>query len=486
MSQVCEALPPGERTVLDVLSVLTPPITREAVEAVLEGEKISHVVQLVDSFATHPFVTEDAGRLTCHSLVREYCYRVLDGDTRLQHHQHAASHFERQKKFLESAFHYLRCGCHGHALDMLTDNAQGIINDGGAETLLDRLGQLSELLLETQQRMALEMTKGIAHHMRGRYKQALEAFSSALDEVQDDDARADILRHIGIVYRDWGQLDRAVEYLRRSLATSLACHDETRTADVHYYLGRTYYRLDDLDQACKHLTQAYGLALKLNDRLLQAKTKLGLGTVEWREGNLVEAEVRLEESISILRHYGDRPREARARGNLARIYGERGDRTLELATYEDVRRIQEEIGDLYSLLITYNNLGNLHQLLENYPQAERYYYQLSLLAQDVNHIPLLCTAYTGLADAYLAMKKPKEALQYASQAESFAQELGSGVEQGVCFRVMGDICVELSRLDEAGEYYQRSLSLLEDAHEVEEFEKVRCGLEELQKQTVAM
>ena len=134
----------------------------------MSAEGISRVTMRLDDLANKHIVSESAdGRIHCHSLVREYCHRVLSRPDRERLHQRAAECYEQKEDYLAAAHHRFEGGDLAQALTLLTDHAQAIINAGGAGALLEQLSRFQRRLLNTEQWIALCKAKGDAHRMRG-------------------------------------------------------------------------------------------------------------------------------------------------------------------------------------------------------------------------------------------------------------------------------------------------------------------------------
>ena len=129
----------------------------------------------------------------------------------------------------------------------------------------------------------------------------------------------------------------------------------------------------------------------------------------------------------------------------------------------------------------FNNLGNLHQMLEEVYLAENHYQQLAELAKSTGHRPMLSTAYTGLADAYLGNGDHSRARDNANEALRVAQEMGQIVELAASYRVHGDICLAQGDAQQAKQWFDKSIPVLEALQDDEELTKARNGLEMIQK-----
>lgn len=478
MSEIYTALEPEEQRVAGVLSIFSTPVESKVAEEILSADGVTGISSLVYALENRSVVTEtEDNRIHCHSLVREYCYQILDREDKEQLHQWAADCYEEAGRYLAAAHHHFQRGAHGQALDLLTAQTQTIINAGEAGALLEQLAQLEWRKLNSEQRRALCQARGDAYEMRGRYQQALAAYEAALEETTGEESRAELLHRIGFTHRQSGEYGTAIEYLTQGLSISESLGNQDAVADVHHDIGWSYYRMRRLEKARQHFAASQRMGQESGDRLLLAKAGLGLGTVNWKEGRSEEARALFEKSRRVFGNLGHRRREAEAVGNLGLICGEMGELEQELSHHRQAAEILEEIGGVDGLCIAYNNLGNLHHLAEDYGQAVHYYNELARLARDSDQKPMLSTACSGMADAHLALGDPQQALECAQEARRVAQEASSGVDLGISCRALGDIWLALEDPAQAKDCFEQGIPLLEEAEEDQELTKARHGLE---------
>lgn len=483
MNNIYKDLQPEEQEVADVLSIFSVPVEWEVVEEILAAEGITGVVPRIDALVDKHIVSEgENGRIHCHSLVREYCYRALDRKKKKRFHQRAADYYEQVENYLAAAYHHFQRDAQGQALDLLTAQAQDIINAGGAEALLEQLGRFQQRRLSLEQWVALCQARGDGHRMRGEYKQAVAAYKAALQGATGEEAQADLLREIGFTYHRVGEYKLAIEHFKESLKISETLGDQARVAHAHYAMGWANYRLGRLGEAREHFAVSRKKGRELEDRLLFAKTDLGLGLIDDREGRLEEARLRFEESRRVFREFGDRVKEADAIGNLAWVYSQMGDLKRALSLYHEIVESQKKIGYVHGLRITYNNLADLYYRLGDHTKAVHYYEKLAHLARDTGHKRMLSMACSGLADIHLAGEDLQRALEYAIEAHQVAREIGPSFELGIVYRVLGDIWSTLKDQVRAKACFERSIPLLEAAKEDEELTKARLGLKRVLSQ----
>jgi len=479
MTNIYRALSAEDRQALGALAVFPEAVEREAAEHVLDAEGVTDVVQRIDALVSRHLVGE-AGRdfIHCHSLVRDYCYHVLDRTHRERFHRQAAGYYEEKGNHLPAAHHYFEGRAFGQALDLLTGHAQAIVNSGGAGGLLEQLARFGRHVLTVEQRVAWARAKIGAHLIRGEHPQALETSRAALQDAESDADRAELLRAMGAIHRGMGEHEEALEVVEQSLALSERLGDRVGAADAHHDIGWACLRLGRLAPAREHLTTSRHLGEHLGSPLITAKADLGLGLIDMKDGQLERARERFERSLHAFRSLGDRRREAMAIGNLGLIYYELNDAGNTLSHYRQAISIHEELGDVYSLCIAYSNLGYYYYEHADYAEAARCYERLLQLAQLAEHGRWLSMAHSGLADAHAGQGDLQQALDHARSAVRAAEQAGPGRELGIGYGVLGQVWLALGDARQARECFERGIPLLDEFQEHGDLTRARQGLEQ--------
>lgn len=476
MNNVYTALTLEEQTVMGALSVFAGAIEREGAEDILSTAGVSNVARRIDALINKHIISEtDDERLHQHSLVRDYCYHMLNRNERMHYHQLAAEYYEQDKNYLSAAHHHFEQKSYGTALDLLASHSWTIINAGGVGGLLEQLNRFQRDRLSTAQRITLEKTRGDCYRIKGEYQQAITAYDTALGHTVIDDARAELLRLIGGTYLKMGDYDRVLEYCTRGLEVSRQTGNRSGIAKAQHDMGWAFFRMAKLDEARQHFTASQQIGLEMNDRYLLAEVDQGLGVVACKENRLEEARRCFENSQRIFRDYNDRVKESYAVANLGLLFIKQQDWERALKYYLDALAIQEKIGDADGLRLTFNDLGHIHHARRDYTHAIESYERLLQLAQATGHQRMVSMAHTGLAEAYLAQNALQPALDRGLQAQHTARVIGSPLELGLSCRVLGDIYLQMKEVQQAQRAYQESIPLLEQAKEADDLAKAQRG-----------
>ncbi len=481
MNNVYTALTLEEQTIMGALSVFAGAIEREGAEDILSTAGVRSIAPRIDELINKHVISEtDDEHLHVHSLVRDYCYHVLNRNERLHYHQLAAEYFEAERNYLSAAHHHFAQKAYGTALNLLSGHSQAIINAGGAGNLLEQLNRFQREDLSAEQRVTLDKTRGDCHRLRGEHQAAIQAYEAAFNATADQPIQAEVQRLLSNVYVKAGDYAQALKHAYSSLEISVSKNDAKAIAHARHAIAAALYNLGDLASATTELMISEDLAQQTGDRLLSANIHLGLGLIAWKQHQLDQAREHFETSRRMFHEFSDRRGEANALNNLGLIFGELNDTQRQLENYQAALAIYTELGDVDFLCAALNNLGYVYHLLGDHEQSIAYYTQLARTSEAIGNRHLQVFAQVGLADAYRARAELQTALQHAERSLSLATELGSAEDLGLTYRVLGDVQLSLDAHAQARQTFELSIPLLEQARDEIELNKARQGYQAAQ------
>ena len=308
MHEIYESLSPVERVVAGALSIFPTAIPQKVVESILAGEEVKDIIEVLDALIGKNLASESEGRVGCHSLVREFSYRLLSREDAETFHGRAADYYEREKDIRDGRLSSLRAGRRntgGRSAD------QKPAGDRQCRTGRRHAGAVEPLSAENltaEQWSTVCQAKGTIYETRGDFAQALQTYETGLEEAIDDQTCAEWLCRIGHTYLVKGEYDQTLAYCQRCLETCEGAADPSRIADAHCDVGWAYLRTNQLDEATSHFLQSRQIAETRLDHHRQAKATLGLGAVAQMQDKLAEAKQCYEQSRRGFYQAGDRTR----------------------------------------------------------------------------------------------------------------------------------------------------------------------------------
>ncbi len=180
--------------------------------------------------------------------------------------------------------------------------------------------------------IAESLATGLRHHRAGDLQRAQAIY---LEILQADPAHADALHFLGLIARQVGKPEMAVDYMKKSL--TLKPHN----AGFHYNLGTAYQELKDLDRAAASFREAVRIKADYADAHFSLAATLKM------QGQLDAAADQYRQTLSL------RPGDALAHNNLGNILWSQNKPEEALAHYREAVRLDPRHA------LAHNNLANL-------------------------------------------------------------------------------------------------------------------------------
>ncbi|OHD74296.1 MAG: hypothetical protein A2177_09905 [Spirochaetes bacterium RBG_13_68_11] len=313
--------------------------------------------------------------------------------------------------------------------------------------------------------------------IRCRLTEGNRWLSRALDSIGDlpETTRALVLQSAGVMGRQAGDYDRSIEYLEKALEIYRSTCDDRGKARALCDLGRALYRNNELEKSRAAAQSAMELSLHLKDLPLAANAGLGIGLIEWRNGDFDAAARRFVECNTLFRTAGYLREEAQSVCNLGIIHFCKQEYSVALSFFLRSMELQQKLDDHDDLRNVYNNVADCSLHIGDFLAASKFYEKLQNLSEGDGDTRGASTALAGLAEVQLILGNREHAEDFARRALERAESAGQGIEQGVAYRILGDIALVTVTPQTAWEWYQKSISILERNHETDELKKASRG-----------
>jgi tetratricopeptide (TPR) repeat protein len=176
-------------------------------------------------------------------------------------------------------------------------------------------------------RATVEHKAGEVHQRGGEWERAEARFTAALDAARSDAAglRARILADLALTMHHTGRRERGTELVGEALALAESAGDRRAEAQAHNILGVIARGRGDVDTALDHLRRSLDLARELGDGLAEAAALNNLALVERDSSAFDEAIELTGQALALCSVYGDRHREAALENNLADLHHAAGN-----------------------------------------------------------------------------------------------------------------------------------------------------------------
>jgi tetratricopeptide (TPR) repeat protein/transcriptional regulator with XRE-family HTH domain len=466
LDAVLKSLSPQALRLAELLSVFRQPVNlydetlfvhphQLGLQPLNIGQAIAELVQrqLIDQ----------PGAALLHPLVRDHIYTLLNSNLARQRALHRLVGEWLAKndpsQLFQAAYHLGRANVLKRAVNLLTNQAAALIENGQSEMavqVIDELivrarhlknpGELLQPLLmargdllvttahvlqaEENYREALRLTQqpAVRAHIALRLAGSLIARNCAVEALGLCDAIAPELSEqsylllsaqLAAVYAQahltLANLDAAQCAANRSLELAERLRQGTPReaasveAQVHLVLGISFNIRGQMDEASHELRRAIAAARVANRMSIEIRCHMNLGIVCYQQGDWANALEYYHAALLGARANNDSSIVARVWSNIAIVQHIRGELDDALAAAAQARELKEQMGDRIGVANADNTRANVLLALEHYDQARSICENAIAEAENGGAERLLGGYLDTLAQIQLAQGKAAEA-----------------------------------------------------------------------------
>ncbi|MDC6367078.1 MULTISPECIES: tetratricopeptide repeat protein [Flavobacteriaceae] len=207
------------------------------------------------------------------------------------------------------------------------------------------------------------------------------------------------------IYMDKGDFQSAMtEALNASkVVDTLKVHDATKEAIVLSDIGRIEMLRGNHSESLGPLEKSLDLFKSMKEEIWQAIIYIEIGNVYYFLKDYDKAIENYEESLAIAVAKSREDFMAANYGNIGACYMEKGNFQTALDYLQKGNDITSRVGSINNLIISHNDLGDIHYKLKNYQLAKKNHSRAIVLADSISALDVL-------EDGYLARSKDFEAL----------------------------------------------------------------------------
>ncbi len=242
---------------------------------------------------------------------------------------------------------------------------------------LDLALQYLDTVLEADpQNPAAQLARGRVLIKSGRTQEALAPLNQALSlaiQVDNPEARANVLQALGIAYRILGRPQAALDNFQQSLAIKREIGDRRGASASLTEIGYIQAISDQPPAARASYNEALAISREIGDDYGASQVLLSLGDLELGRGDFDRALQHTREALRLQIEIEDEPGQGVALHNIGVIYDQRGEYSESLVSYRRALEVREKLGNPYEIADTLHNLGETQKYLGRYREAEDYY-----------------------------------------------------------------------------------------------------------------
>jgi signal transduction histidine kinase len=280
------------------------------------------------------------------------------------------------------------------------------------------------------------------------------------------------LNDIGVCYIELNKMDSAVISFELAIPVARQLNDTLRIARIMANIGNVYLHINDRTKAIEYYLKSARLWETCAD-----KNRLSAlySNISWLFTEQKEYDKALEygnKALTLAQGLGDDYSTVNALSNLSGTYGNLSNYEKQFELLQTALPLAKKGKDIEQIATVYDDLGDYYFLqkkynpsLENYLEGHKYVLQMG----NKYH---LCTSFSMLAQVYHKLDQNETALQYITQAEVVANEVGARADLKDIYKTRAEIEQQAGNYKLASEYFSKTLVLSDSLFKAETSEKV--------------
>ncbi len=286
-------------------------------------------------------------------------------------------------------------------VEVLIQAAQAHKNLSQLDEALQLLEQAAPLTTATSQQARIALERSDIAYLRGDQDTAITQGEESLAryrELQDAQGIATMLRQLGAIMLNKGELEQANHYLQEGLQISETLDDPSLIAGIYNNLSIIMRRKGDTATAKQYLEEAKTRWQATGEQRKQLQVLINLGNIHAMSDEFPEAEAIYKDGLTIADRIGEQHLGGMAINNLGMVamLTEQFDE----ASYYFQRTLEQSrrIGAQQAAANALTNLGHTAAYQQNNPLAGLYFVEAIETALAANAVPILLEALVGLAE----------------------------------------------------------------------------------------
>ncbi|MBK8499707.1 MAG: tetratricopeptide repeat protein [Flavobacteriales bacterium] len=293
-------------------------------------------------------------------------------------------------------------------------------------------------------------TMAVGSSMKSDYTASLGYLQRCLTTAQDLHDRkreANTYSNLSNVYKNLGDLPKALQQLDHSLRIDVELGNKEGLAGTYNNIGNIHTELGDLGKALENYQRSAALSEELDNAKGRAQALLNLGATHLELGALDTALAEFEQSLTLYRIMGRKLEMGMAFNNLGRVHARLDHMPEAFACLDSAEALLSAIGSMRHLARTHVNRGNLFRQLGNARKAIA-----------------ACTEGERIATANGLLQQQRECLQCLMQAHELAGDYRTAYREQSRYMTVNDSLLglnnsrEVTRLEVTRTFRERMLA----------------------------
>ena len=308
------------------------------------------------------------------------------------------------------------------------------------------------------------------------FEKALVIINSNLDELNasasKDQEQIDVFTALKIrVYIEYGieyffksEYISALEYYREALKYAIELNDQETISECYSEIGIVLKNQGKLDEALENYKNK--TFIKELDSWI-ASCLVNIGNVYKEKDYLIISLRYYLEALETLEKIGHTRRIAVCYQNIGELYSKQKEYDKALTYYQSALRLSEQNNDKEREKACYLNIGYVWAERNDFNKAREYYNQALKYYEESGYTHEMDDCYIMIGDAWLDENQPEEAISYYLKAEKISMQEEDFKVLSEIFCKMGKVYFLLNNLDLALDYCNKCIVLAKQTSSIE-------------------
>ncbi len=288
-----------------------------------------------------------------------------------------------------------------------------------------------------------------------KFEQALPLYQ----KIGDRSSEAFTVAHLGKIYSDLGQQQKALFYLNQALLLRRQIGDKMGETITLNNIGSVYSNIGELQKALDFFQQALLIKREIKDKTGEARIINNIGNVYINSGEEQKALDYFQQSLILRREVGDKIGEARTINNIGLIYLNLGQQQKAIDYFNQSLALNQEMGDKLAASTALNNIATVYSDLQQEQKALEFLQKSLVIAKSLGNKSGEARTLNNIGNIYSKIGEKQKALDYFNQSLPLFQSVENKLGLAANLNNIGLIYSDIGEQPKALNYYQQALSL---------------------------
>lgn len=300
------------------------------------------------------------------------------------------------------------------------------------------------------------------------YKQAL----SLGQQIKNNRVILSSYIDVGVCYINLNKMDSAIFYLEKAIPVARTLNDTVRVARVFANIGNVYLHLKNRVKAIEYYLQSVGIWETCADQNYLPIVYSNINALFDEQKEHTKGLEYGNKAIALAEKIGDEYSLVNALINIAFTYAFLEQPEKQYVILERALPLAKKSEDLDQVATVYHSMGDHFFAKKDYPSSLKNYLESYTYVKRMGNKYHLCTICTVLAQVYYKLGQHNKALEFITQAEKFAHEIGVRTDFKEIYKTRAEIDYHSANYKSASEYYSKALIVSDSLFKTETSEKV--------------